>query len=72
VYYSERGAQSPLFVRSAQRRHFKRLAAILGVSTGDEVRAKFAEKRESMPKADWNSPNAFDDLVNLSELDTIA
>lgn len=70
-WYWGYGSTAQFFVRATQHRHFLKLATILGVPTGDELRKQFAEQKEKTAQSGWRGRNSFESLINLQNLDTV-
>ncbi len=68
-YYASFGDTHHFFLRAAQRRHFAKLATIIGIPTGDKLREIIAAKNQE--KDTWRRKQIFSNLVNLEKLDTI-
>ncbi len=66
-YYWSYGSVPQFFVRATQRRNFAKLATVLGIATGDEVRKRYAERKEKDGRR-----GSFENLVNLDKLDTLS
>ncbi len=66
----------PLFVRAAQKKYFDKLKTVIGVSRGDDLRAKYAANAEKLGVAQWTSflvfgGYSFPTALNLINLDTL-
>jgi hypothetical protein len=48
LYYSGYGMIFPFFLKAAQHKHFKKLAIVTGLSTGDELRSRTAAEFEKV------------------------
>lgn len=70
-YHGRFGSGPEFFVRATQRRHFANLAAVLGVASGDELRKRFAARKEKQATEGFGGNNSFGGLVNLEKLDTL-
>lgn len=71
-HYWSYGSAAQFFLRATQHRHFAKIAIVLGVTTGDELRKRFAEQKEKNIQKGWGSQQSFENLANLPNLDTIA
>lgn len=69
-YYWQWGRRAPLFVRAAQHKHFAKLGTILGIKTGDELRA--ALSNGAKVKIDsFHSNVSVEEFTHLAKLDTL-
>ncbi len=76
VYSGDGRTRFPLFVRAAQHKAFQRLKTITGISTGDELRARFKEGYEKHGVNGWtnlvfHADVSFSKLMNMHALDTL-
>lgn len=72
LYYLPYSTVPMLFARAESKRHFAALSAVSGVSTGDAVRAAWAEGTERLHVGRWsNFDGNFYESLNIARLDTI-
>jgi hypothetical protein len=71
IYYWGYGSSSSFFIRAANKKHFRKLGMILGIQTGDEVRASFAKNLEEARQYKGRSDSSVESMINLKELDSV-
>lgn len=75
-YYSDSDREYPLFLRATQSRHFRNLAVITGINTGDELREIVAAGMTRLQVNTWHdfcgsAERQFRTAMNLEKLDTL-
>lgn len=71
-YYWGYGSRVPLFIRATQHKHFAKLATVLGVQSGDQLREIYAAQKAGNTDVGQYSGASFENLINLNKLDTIS
>jgi hypothetical protein len=77
MFYRTYGRFFPFFLRATQRKHFKKLAVITEIETGDELRTRvkpsFERIKATQPWIHFAIHSNVDalDALNLEKLDTI-
>ena len=76
IYYAGYGKTPPFFLRSSQHKHFKKLVAITGIETAEELRTKVKVgiermKISQMPDYSFHANTSFWDALNMDKLDSI-
>jgi hypothetical protein len=77
AFYSGYGKAFPIFVRATQHKHFKKLAIITGVQTGEELRTKVKAGLERTNVESWfdyklHGNSSFWELMNMDKIDTLS
>lgn len=77
LIYLGYGNHFPLFVRATQKKHFGKIKEIYDVSSGDDLRAKYAAGFERHDISRWGDFNfhssvSFEEALNLDALDTLS
>lgn len=74
-YYADSDQAYPLFLRATQSRHFRKLAVITGINTGDELREAVAAGLKRLNVGTWNefwgAERMFRTTMNIENLDTL-
>lgn len=71
-YYWGYGTKAPFFVRATQHKNFVKLAAVLGIESGDKLRERVTQQiARDQEQGGWSAQVNFTDFVNLAALDTI-
>jgi hypothetical protein len=75
LQYSSRAGAFPFFVKAARHRDFQKLAKIMGVGTGEELRAAVKVGHKKLGVDGWNdfwiSDRSFWGSMNMDGLDTL-
>jgi hypothetical protein len=76
LIYAGYGRRFPFFIRAAQHKHFKHLATITGISSGDALRAAVKAGMERIGADQWidfrwHTDVSLVDAMNLEALDTV-
>lgn len=71
LYYAEWGENLPLFLKAIQKRHFKHLAVITGIPTGDGLRSAIEQGRTRHNLLDHRFRQDVWKLVHANEWDTL-
>lgn len=75
LHYWQRSNGFPFFVRATQHRNFKKLAAISGISSADELRLAVKAGHERLGVKQWHSfwmgDRSFWNEMNMDALDTL-
>lgn len=75
-YYADSDREYPLFLRATQSRHFRNLAVITGINTGDELREIVAAGMTRLQVNSWHdfwgsAERQFRTAMNIENLDTL-
>ncbi|HPA20888.1 MAG TPA: TIR domain-containing protein [Verrucomicrobiae bacterium] len=74
LHYARRSKDFPFFIRAAQRRSFKNLAAITGIDSADELRSAVKAGHERLQVGNWHNfwhDRNFWEAMNMDNLDTV-
>jgi hypothetical protein len=76
LFYASYGKMMPFFIRATQHKHFKKLSAITGIESVEELRIKAKAGFERMRVNQWSEFNfyaniSFWDALNMDKLDTV-
>lgn len=75
-FYADTDRAYPFFLRATQERHFRNLATITGIETGDKLREAVASGMTRLKVATWHdfwgsAERQFQRALNLENLDTL-
>jgi hypothetical protein len=75
LHYSSRAGAFPFFLKAARHRDFQKLAKIMGIGTGEELRAAVKVGHEKLGVDRWHnfwtSDRSFWGSMNMDGLDTL-